>query len=229
MPPTFLLVFGVIVLGLFGLVMAAGLLVASLMPAQRASALPALRAGGVGALVGVAVDLVLHLFADAGLRIVRPGEILVAAGAGFALGVIARAVRTLATLPEPEPAGPAPQSGREPVSGPPRVEVRADGITLWNGETAVAAVAWAQVNRIATFKRDNYVTDEVMLALEYAGPDGQMMTLQLSEEWPGFQDLFGVLEERFPGLSPEWYMRVMTPAFDPSFTILYERPAPAPR
>ena len=195
------------------------------MPAHRATALRALRAGGIGAAAALAVYVVLKQFDDPSLRLMRPEEILVAAGAGFALGVIARGVRTLAALPAPEA---EPEPKLEPAAGPPRVEVRADGITLWHGENELAAFAWEQVSRIATFKRDNYVTDEVMLAFEYSGPDGRMMTLQLSEEWSGFRDLFGVLEERFPGLSPEWYMRVMTPAFEPNFIILYERPAPPP-
>lgn len=218
MPPTFFLVGGLILLGLIGPVIAAGLLVAALMPSRRAAALRLLRTGGIGAVAALVVDLVLRQFADPRVAPIRPEEIVVAAGIGFTLGVIARAVRSLAARPAPEP---------------PRLEVRTDGFTLWYGGKALATLGWEQIDRIATYKRDNYVTDEIMLGFEYAGADGRTMHLEVSEEWAGFQDLFGVLEERFPGLSPEWYMRVMQPAFESNYTVLYERssadPDPATR
>jgi hypothetical protein len=44
----------------------------------------------------------------------------------------------------------------------------------------------------------------------------------VSEEWPGFKDLFGVMEKEL-GISPGWYMEIMTPPFEPTPRLLFER------
>lgn len=104
------------------------------------------------------------------------------------------------------------------------VEVGAEGVALRVGDDT-RSIRWEHVTRVLTYKRDLGLTDEVVLVLEYPGPDGATLRFPVSEEWPGFADLFEVLPERFPGLSPEWYVRVMEPAFKTNFTILYERRA----
>ena len=104
MPPTFFLVFGLVLLGLIvGPVLAAGLLIASLVPASRGWALPALRFGLVGAVAGLVVDVLLHLAVEGTLRMMSPEGLLVSAGAGFALGVIARGIRALALSAATDP------------------------------------------------------------------------------------------------------------------------------
>jgi hypothetical protein len=56
--------------------------------------------------------------------------------------------------------------------------------------------------------------------------------VQVSEEWAGFQELFGPLSTAFPTISGDWYMEVMTPAFETKHKVLYDRSsqprAPAP-
>lgn len=108
MSPTFLLAGVLILLGLIGPVLAAALLVAALMPSPRAAALRALRAGGIGGALTLGVNLVLRQFADPPVAPIRLEEIVVAAGIGFTLGVIARTVRSLAAPPGPEPPAATP-------------------------------------------------------------------------------------------------------------------------
>lgn len=47
-------------------------------------------------------------------------------------------------------------------------------------------------------------------------------SMQVSEEWPGFQDLLRMMETEF-GISPGWYVEIMVPAFEQMQRILFER------
>jgi hypothetical protein len=62
-------------------------------------------------------------------------------------------------------------------------------------------------------------TDEIMVVFEVAESPG--MVQEVSEEWVGFRELRGPLEERF-GLSPDWFGQVMHPAFAPNYRVLYD-------
>jgi hypothetical protein len=81
-------------------------------------------------------------------------------------------------------------------------------------------VLWRGVRRVVAFKRDLYTTDAIMLLLELDGPAPRL--LELSEEWPGFADLLGSMEGTL-GISPAWYIEIMTPVFEATPRVLYER------
>ncbi len=104
---------------------------------------------------------------------------------------------------------------------PPTIEVKADGFVL-HADDGIVNVQWASVRRAAAYKRDLYATDAIMLALELDAPGPA--ALELSEEWPGFADLFDGME-RALGVPPNWYLEIMVPAFEPTPRILYERPS----
>jgi hypothetical protein len=84
---------------------------------------------------------------------------------------------------------------------------------------AVIVVPWAEVRRVVAYKRDLYTADCIVLAVEYGVPLG---VVELPESWPGFSELFGAMEAAL-GVSPSWYLEIMTPAFAPSPRILYAR------
>ena len=104
---------------------------------------------------------------------------------------------------------------------PPTIEATTDGFVLRAADGTAVSVQWASVRRAAAYKRDLYATDAIMLALELDPPQPAM--LELSEEWIGFANLFGGME-RALGVSPDWYLEIMVPAFEPTPRILYERP-----
>jgi hypothetical protein len=80
-------------------------------------------------------------------------------------------------------------------------------------------VRWEDVARIQAYKLDLVTTDCICLLFEL-GPD--RAPVQLSEEWPGFQDLFSPLAQRFPTIPESWYVDIMTPAFEEKRTVLFE-------
>ncbi|MFL5383844.1 MAG: hypothetical protein ACJ8GN_15090 [Longimicrobiaceae bacterium] len=105
--------------------------------------------------------------------------------------------------------------------GPAVIEATADGFVLRPSGGAAVEVPWSAVRRAAAYKRDLVTTDAIMLVLELDAPAPAL--LELSEEWPGFADLFGGME-RALGVSPAWYIEIMLPAFEPTPRVLYERP-----
>ena len=103
---------------------------------------------------------------------------------------------------------------------PPTIEATADGFALRAYDGTVVNVPWATVKRATAYKRDLYTTDAIMLALELDSPGRAVV--ELSEEWQGFAELFGGME-RALGVSADWYLEIMQPAFEPTPRLVYDR------
>ena len=115
--------------------------------------------------------------------------------------------------------------GRHSPPEPRTVRLRPDGFELLGpDDTTAGSVRWQDVERIRTQKLDLYTTDCIVLDFDLRGGT----VVRVSEEWPGFADLFGPLQAAFPTLSPHWYFEVMMPAFAANPALLFERPATAP-
>jgi len=110
-------------------------------------------------------------------------------------------------------------SGHAPAD--PHIRIVAEGFDLVkpaDGSVA-ASVRWADVARIQAYKLDLVTTDCICLLFEFRAGRA---SVQISEEWPGFADLFGPLERHFPTIPESWYVDVMTPAFEAKQTVLFE-------
>jgi hypothetical protein len=114
---------------------------------------------------------------------------------------------------------------RPRASAPPAIEPTADGFALRGPDGTTVEVQWRHVRRAFACKRDRITTDEVVLALELDPPAPAL--LEVSEESPGFAELFGGME-RALGVSPTWYLEIMVPVFEPTPRTLYERPGAPP-
>jgi hypothetical protein len=103
----------------------------------------------------------------------------------------------------------------------PVLRVTEEGFDLLDGATQVVirSVRWADVTKIQTYKLDLVTTDCICLLFE--SRSGQPL-VQVSEEWKGFPNLIGPLTAAFPSVPPNWYMEVMTPAFETKRTVLYD-------
>jgi len=102
---------------------------------------------------------------------------------------------------------------------PPVIEATEDGFVLRRNDGTAEEVRWSAVRRVFAYKRDLLTTDEIRLLFELEPPGG---LVELSEQWPGFEDLFGGME-RTLGVSPAWYAEIMLPAFEATPRALYER------
>ena len=106
-------------------------------------------------------------------------------------------------------------------SADPIVRVTDDGFALLDAKTRseIRVVRWTDVARIQTYKLDLFTTDCICLLFE--SRSGQP-PVQVSEEWEGFNDLFGPLSAAFPSIPQSWYMEVMSPPFQAKRTVLYD-------
>lgn len=105
-----------------------------------------------------------------------------------------------------------------------RVVLEPGGFAVLTTRGRRFAVRWAGVRSVIAYKRDLFTTDEICLVFE---SDDFTGAREVSEEWPGFPELFGPMEKEF-GISPGWYMEIMTPVFEPTPRLLYDRAAHPP-
>jgi len=112
-------------------------------------------------------------------------------------------------------------SFRGPRERDPRIRLVDGGLDLVSpvDQRIVASVRWSDVSRIQTYKMDLLTTDCICLLFEFR--DGKP-PVQISEEWIGFAELFDPLSTAFPSIPADWYMEVMTPAFETKQRVLYE-------
>ncbi len=107
----------------------------------------------------------------------------------------------------------------------PLVRVSDDGFELLDAASQAVSrsVRWADVAKIQTYKLDLLTTDCICLRFELRSGHPPV---QVSEEWKGFADLLGPLSAAFPSIPQNWYMDVMTPAFETKQTVLYDAARP---
>ena len=85
------------------------------------------------------------------------------------------------------------------------------------------SVRWSDVVAVLAYKRDLSLTDEVIVAFrQRQNPE---LVLEISEDWPGFVDLFKPLEENL-GISDAWYLETTGRPFKTDFRTLLDRRAP---
>jgi hypothetical protein len=99
-----------------------------------------------------------------------------------------------------------------------RVELEPGGFAVLTARGRRFPVRWASVRRVIAYKRDLRSTDEICVLFESADDSRQ----EVSEEWPGFKELFGVMEKEL-GVSPGWYMEIMMPPFELTPRLLFDR------
>lgn len=97
------------------------------------------------------------------------------------------------------------------------------GISLTVGDVS-RAIPWSAIQRIAAFKQDLGTHDRIVLAIEAARSSEEPVFL--SEDCPGFADLFGQMEAAL-GINPGWYLEIMMPAFEAAPRVIYLRDAQA--
>lgn len=101
----------------------------------------------------------------------------------------------------------------------PTIAADATGISLATGDVS-RAIPWSTIQRIAAFKQDLGTHDRIVLAIEATRSSEEPVVL--SEDCPGFADLFGQMESAL-GVNPGWYLEIMMPAFEATPRVIYLR------
>lgn len=82
------------------------------------------------------------------------------------------------------------------------------------------AVRWDEVNRIEAYKRDLLAVDLICMDLWLPGRGEWCL---LHEEAPGWEAWTEALAAAIPLEVPDWYARIVKPAFAENRTVVYER------
>lgn len=104
--------------------------------------------------------------------------------------------------------------------GDDRLEADAGGFTATGRDTARRRVAWNEVGEVTVYKRDLWSTDIVCLALFLPG---RGETFIVHEEAQGFDAWKAAFEAALPPNDPEWWGKVLLPAFAPNAAVIYRR------
>jgi hypothetical protein len=106
---------------------------------------------------------------------------------------------------------------------PPRILVDSEGFVVQAPNGRALPVRWSDVVAVFAYKRDLLSTDEVVLA--FRRRQDPELVLEVSEEWPGFRDLFRPLENNL-GITDAWYFETTAKPFETDFRTLLDRRAP---
>ncbi len=94
------------------------------------------------------------------------------------------------------------------------VECDDDGLTH-RFRKKTAHLQWDDVEKVHAFKRDLVTVDCVCLA--FTSKDG---IIEIAEDTEGYSEVLERLEIHL-GVTPEWMLTVMFPAFEPNLTQIY--------
>src|SRR6266508_2298103 len=108
---------------------------------------------------------------------------------------------------------------RRGASEPPRVVVDSRGFVVKGSDGREFPVRWAAVVAVLAYKRDLLTTDEVIVAFRQR--DDPELVPEVSEEWPGFRDLFPPLKREL-GITDAWYLETTGKPFATDFRVLFD-------
>ena len=108
-----------------------------------------------------------------------------------------------------------------PISA--RIVVTPEGwskhITRAGKEAVAFTVRWKDIAEVVAWKDDQLITDCINLGFRVRGGSE---FLAADEEEDGWVELMEALPRELPGFArPEWYLEMMTPAFETGWTTLW--------
>jgi hypothetical protein len=97
------------------------------------------------------------------------------------------------------------------------LKTTAKGFTLENRSEESFNVDWEQVKQIVTFKKDCFAYDRICLEFKL----NEQEYLRIHEHMIGFWEVTKSMQNAFPGISEDWDSKVMLPAFETNYSVLY--------
>ena len=107
-----------------------------------------------------------------------------------------------------------------PIPDPPEIRTDANGLALYRDGEVLAAIEWSDVRRIAAYKHDLFIVDEICVAFEYVSSEGTW--LEISEEFSGYKDCMKAVLQMFPEIPEGWFSDVAFPAFETNYSVLWK-------
>jgi hypothetical protein len=95
-----------------------------------------------------------------------------------------------------------------------------DGVTIGFSGSDSERFRWDEVERVVGFKKDLVTAEEIFLVFELGGTPPR--SVELSEEWTGFEELLDPLGVQF-GVRRDRYFSVLRPGFEATPRTLFSR------
>lgn len=96
-----------------------------------------------------------------------------------------------------------------------------DGFTIASQGKPLLRARWADVRQVSGFKHDLFSIDEICMGFQLDDDEAGQFAWA-GELDGGFQEFRAEVERRF-GIAPEWFTKVMLPAFRENRTLLRSR------
>ena len=103
----------------------------------------------------------------------------------------------------------------------PRITFDKDGATIGFSGSDSERFRWDEVERITGLKKDLVTAEENFLVFELSGSPPR--TVEISEEWAGFEELLNPLGVQF-GVGRDRYFSLLRPSFETAPRTLFSRP-----
>jgi len=88
----------------------------------------------------------------------------------------------------------------------------------------IAEIKSRDVNEVVAFKRDLFTEDLICVQITF-GHGNHERTEEIHEEMRGFDEVMAHLARQLPGFDRDWRMKVVKPAFEAIWTVLYRSSA----
>ena len=77
---------------------------------------------------------------------------------------------------------------------------------------------WSEITELGAYKADLITYDQIEMRIVYGE-----MSFTISEELPGWYQFVRKTKDIFPTISKDWDVKIVFPAFETNYIILYEK------
>ena len=95
------------------------------------------------------------------------------------------------------------------------------GVFTQKEKNKTLLLKWEQVKRIAVYKEDEFTTD--LICIEYSLAEDTLVTIH--EELEGYDSVVQRMHLHFEDIEKDWYSKIVQPAFERNYRVIYEKSA----
>ena len=95
------------------------------------------------------------------------------------------------------------------------------GVTAERSNNTTQLLIWKQVKSVAVYKKNEFMSD--LICIEFGLPEN--MTITIHEEMEGYDSVVQTMHLQFEGIEKDWYSKIVKPAFERNYRIIYETSA----
>ena len=101
-----------------------------------------------------------------------------------------------------------------------KFEIKTDiaGFSVFNNGEFYDRINWREVKQVIAYKADQFTFDDLILGFRTEEEDSFHL---INEDMPGFSSLLELMPLRLDLPDPDWWIKVIQPAFKTNLTTIY--------